>query len=100
MKVIVGFARIFVGILFIISGFVKLNDPVGFSYKLQEYFSPGVLDIPFLVPFALALAVFLVIVELLLGLTLILGYLKKPNAMEFTLNDSVFYVPNFLLGIF
>lgn len=77
MKVIVGFARIFVGILFIISGFVKLNDPVGFSYKLQEYFSPGVLDIPFLVPFALPLAVFLVIVELLLGLTLILGYLKN-----------------------
>ena len=40
MKVLVGIVRIFVGILFIISGFIKLNDPVGFSYNLQEYFSP------------------------------------------------------------
>ncbi|MEM9144359.1 MAG: DoxX family protein, partial [Bacteroidota bacterium] len=46
MKYLVGFGRIFVGILFIISGFIKLNDPVGFSFKLQEYFSPGVLDLP------------------------------------------------------
>jgi len=28
MKALVGFARVFVGILFIFSGFVKLNDPV------------------------------------------------------------------------
>ncbi|MAQ76240.1 MAG: DoxX family protein, partial [Aquimarina sp.] len=38
MKILVGFSRIFVGILFLFSGFVKLNDPLGFSYKLQEYF--------------------------------------------------------------
>jgi uncharacterized membrane protein YphA (DoxX/SURF4 family) len=30
--------RIAVGGLFIFSGFIKANDPVGFSYKLQEYF--------------------------------------------------------------
>jgi len=32
------FSRLFVGILFIISGLIKLNDPLGFSYKLDEYF--------------------------------------------------------------
>jgi hypothetical protein len=38
-NIITQFSRIFVGILFIISGLIKLNDPVGFSYKLAEYFS-------------------------------------------------------------
>lgn len=77
MKIIVGIARIFVGIFFIISGFVKLNDPVGFSYKLEEYFAPGVLNLEFLVPFALMIAVFIVIFELLLGAMLILGYVPE-----------------------
>ena len=77
MKVLVGFSRIFVGVLFIFSGFVKLNDPLGFSYKLQEYFSEGVLNLEFLQPIALLLAVFLVIFEILVGITLLLGYLPK-----------------------
>ncbi|SHJ05218.1 Uncharacterized membrane protein YphA, DoxX/SURF4 family [Mesonia phycicola] len=77
MKVLVGIARIFVGIFFIISGFIKMNDPVGFSYKLQEYFGEDVLNLPFLQPFALGIAVFVVIYELLLGVMLILGYRKK-----------------------
>lgn len=76
-KLITGVARIFVGVLFIISGFVKLDDPVGFSYKLQEYFQTDVLNLPFLQPFALGLAVFLVIFELMLGVMLILGYVKR-----------------------
>ncbi len=62
--------------MFIISGFVKLNDPVGFSYKLQEYFSPAVLDLDFLSPYALGLAIILVIVEMVLGIALIIGYNK------------------------
>ena len=77
MKILVGIARIFVGILFIISGFVKLNDPIGFSYKLQEYFSAEVLNLEFLVPFALIIAIVLVIIELVLGIMLIIGYLPK-----------------------
>ena len=32
------FSRLFVGLLFIFSGLIKLNDPLGFSYKLEEYF--------------------------------------------------------------
>lgn len=77
MKVLVGFFRIFVGVLFIISGLIKLNDPVGFSFKLGDYFAPDVLNLEFLTPYALALAVVLVIVEVLLGIMLILGYAKK-----------------------
>ncbi|TBW30409.1 BT_3928 family protein [Gramella sp. KN1008] len=77
MKAIVSIARILVGVLFIFSGFIKLNDPVGFSYKLQEYFSEPVLNIPFLIPFALIIAIVIVIFELVLGIMLLIGYARK-----------------------
>ncbi|RZN81999.1 MAG: DoxX family membrane protein [Winogradskyella sp.] len=77
MKYIVQICRIFVGVLFIISGFIKLNDPLGFSYKLQEYFSTDVLNIPFLEPYALAISVFVVVLEVVLGVFLLIGYKKK-----------------------
>ncbi|RYZ79697.1 MAG: DoxX family protein [Proteobacteria bacterium] len=76
-NIITQFSRIFVGILFMISGLIKLNDPIGFSFKLEEYFSEPVLNLPFLVPLALALAVFLVIAEVVLGVMLLLGYKPK-----------------------
>ena len=71
------FSRVFVGLLFIISGLIKLNDPVGFSYKLAEYFSEPVLNMPFLVPLALALAIFVVIFEVMLGVMLLVGFKPK-----------------------
>lgn len=77
MKILVNFSRIFVGVLFIISGFIKLNDPLGFSYKLQEYFSPDVLNIPFLEPYALLISVFVVVFEVVLGVFLLIGYKPK-----------------------
>lgn len=77
MKYIVGISRFIVGTLFIISGLIKLNDPVGFSFKLQDYFAPEVLDLGFLVPYSLLIAVILVIIEVLLGVALLLGYFKK-----------------------
>ncbi len=77
MKYLVGISRVIVGVLFIISGLIKLNDPVGFSFKLKDYFAPEVLDLGFLVPYALLIAIFLVIFEVLVGVALLLGYLKK-----------------------
>ncbi len=77
MRYVIGIVRIFVGILFIISGFIKLNDPVGFSFKLEEYFSQGVLDLPILMPYALAISIIVVILEVLLGVMLILGIKVK-----------------------
>ncbi len=77
MKILVGISRIFVGVLFIISGLIKLNDPVGFSFKLKDYFAPEVLNLEFLVPYALLLAIFVVIFEVLLGIMLLVGYFRK-----------------------
>lgn len=77
MKLIVNISRIFVGILFLISGFVKLNDPLGFAYKLQEYFGTDVLNLPFLEPYALIIAIMVVVFEVVLGIFLLIGYLPK-----------------------
>ncbi|GLU44016.1 BT_3928 family protein [Allomuricauda sp. NBRC 101325] len=77
MKYIVWISRIIVGVLFIISGWIKLNDPMGFSFKLEEYFSPGVLDLPFLTPLALGISIFVVIVEVILGILLLIGFKPK-----------------------
>jgi uncharacterized membrane protein YphA (DoxX/SURF4 family) len=77
MKYLVHLSRIFVGILFIISGFIKLNDPLGFAYKLQEYFGSDVLNIPFLEPYALGISIIVVIFEVVLGVFLLIGYKPK-----------------------
>lgn len=76
------FSRLFVGVLFIISGLIKLNDPLGFSYKLVEYFSEAVFNVPFLSPFALAIALFLVILEVILGVMLLLGFQVKYTILS------------------
>lgn len=77
MKYIVQISRVIVGLLFIVSGFVKIIDPVGMGYKLEEYFSPTVLNLPFLMDFNLPIAVFLTLLEVMLGILLLLGVLRK-----------------------
>ena len=77
MRYLVALSRIIVGVLFIISGFIKLNDPVGFSFKLEEYFSAGVLDLPFFEPHALKISIFIVVFEVLVGVMLLVGYRAK-----------------------
>ena len=77
MKILVSIMRVFVGVLFIVSGLIKLNDPLGFSFKLEEYFSAAVFNLPFLIDFSLALALFLVVFEVLLGVALLLGLWRR-----------------------
>ena len=77
MNALVSFSKWFVGILFIFSGLVKLNDPIGFAFKLEEYFSPAVLNLDFLSPFALVIAIMIVVFEVVLGIMLLIGYLPK-----------------------
>lgn len=64
--------RIAVASIFIASGFVKAVDVVGFSFKLEEYFSPSVFNMPFFESQALPIAIFVVALELILGFMLLL----------------------------
>lgn len=79
-------SRIIVGSLFIVSGLIKANDPVGFSYKLEEYFEDGALayrikelfgapgfSLEYFIQYALALSVIICIAEIVLGVLVIIG---------------------------
>jgi uncharacterized membrane protein YphA (DoxX/SURF4 family) len=68
---LIWFCRIAVGLLFIFSGLIKANDPLGFSYKLEEYFE--VFHITFLNNLALTSAILLCALEMLLGFALLIG---------------------------
>ncbi|MEM9833922.1 MAG: BT_3928 family protein [Bacteroidota bacterium] len=74
-------ARILVGGLFIFSGLVKLNDPVGTAIKLEEYFEVFAVDFApvfsAFVPLALGLSVFLSVLEVALGVAVLINYRMK-----------------------
>ncbi|MBA3648098.1 MAG: DoxX family protein [Chitinophagales bacterium] len=70
-KIILWILRISVGLLFIFSGFVKADDPLGFSYKLQEYFE--VFHFEFLNGIAIYLSMIMSTLEMILGALLIFG---------------------------
>ena len=73
--------RIVIALIFIASGFVKAVDAVGFSFKLEEYFSPAVFNMPFFEKQALILAVLVVAFELIFGFFLLI-----KSQLKFTLS--------------
>ena len=77
-KIVFSFSRAIVGLLFIFSGLIKANDPLGFGYKLQEYFE--VFHISFLNDFAPAIAILLCTLEIGLGALLLLGFWAREVA--------------------
>ncbi|TKC04721.1 DoxX family protein [Pedobacter polaris] len=74
-KIALNFCRWFIGILFIFSGLIKANDPLGFGYKLQEYFE--VFHIGFLNNWATGIAIILCVLEIVLGALLLFGFWKN-----------------------
>lgn len=78
MKILVQVSRVLVGVLFIISGFIKANDTIGFSYKLEEYFE--VFHMPFFAEYAVPMAMFICIFEIMVGVALLVGAYSKLNA--------------------
>lgn len=80
MKYLVQLCRIIVGVIFIISGFVKAVDPIGFGYKLEEYFDTNVFNIRFLHDLALEQATLFSVFEIMLGVLLLLGLFRKFTA--------------------
>ncbi|TAL61005.1 MAG: DoxX family protein [Bacteroidetes bacterium] len=71
MRFLTQLCRILVGVLFIFSGLIKANDPLGFSYKLDEYFS--VFGTEFMIPLSLMLAIFICAYEIIFGIMLLFG---------------------------
>ena len=77
-KIVDTFSRVFVGGLFIFSGLIKLNDPIGTKIKLTEYFEVFSSDFGsffgIFIPFALPIGMFLIILEVVLGVAVLIQY--------------------------
>ena len=92
MRTAVTIVRTIVGVLFIVSGLVKANDPLGLSYKMQEFFeiwntglassgsflkSPLIAVFQFFHDHSLALSVIMITLEIVAGVALLLGWMKR-----------------------
>jgi uncharacterized membrane protein YphA (DoxX/SURF4 family) len=87
MKTAVRIVQVLVGLLFIVSGLVKANDPIGLSYKMQEFFelwSAGFAQGSFVANVlsvfhnaSLGLSIAMITLEILAGVALLLGWKKK-----------------------
>ncbi len=75
--------KILVGSLFIFSGLIKINDPIGTAIKLEEYFDVFAKDISslfhILVPYSLPIAIFIIVLEVILGVSLLISWRKKDT---------------------
>lgn len=92
MKIFVNIIRVAVGLLFIFSGLVKANDPLGTAYKMEEYFEVWNGDLAsstfflkniltglfhFLNGHTLFMSVFMNAFEIIAGAALLLGWRMK-----------------------
>ncbi len=94
MRFIYSILRYLVGSIFIFSGLIKINDPVGTQIKLEEYF--GVFSSDFtslfelLVPFALLISIVLCTLEIIIGIALLMNY-KMRIVLKLLLSLIVFF---------
>lgn len=72
-------SRILLGLVFVFSGFAKLVDPLGSTYKIQDYLSAMGLD--FFAPIALVMGIALATFEFTLGVCLLLGTNIKSTSI-------------------
>src|ERR1700742_1564036 len=75
MKLPIVVTRFIVGVLFIFSGLVKANDPLGLSYKMQEFFE--VWNIHWLDNYTLAFSLLMIVFEIVAGVSILLGWQMK-----------------------
>src|SRR3954471_3707135 len=83
-KYIDQFSRFFVGGLFIFSGLIKLNDPIGTEIKMEEYFEVFTQDFGsffhYFVPWALEIGMVMIVLEVALGVAILLFYRMELTA--------------------
>src|SRR5579871_6455810 len=72
MKLLIHITRTLVGILFIFSGLVKADDPLGLSYKMQEFFE--VWNFHWFDQVTLAFSILMIVFEIVAGVALLLGW--------------------------
>jgi len=77
MQTFIKIIRWSVGLLFIFSGLIKANDPLGLSYKMQEFFE--VWGMSFFNDYTLALSLVMNTLEIVAGIALLIKFPYKQT---------------------
>lgn len=92
MKISIRTIQIIVSLLFIASGLIKANDPLGLAYKMEEFFDIWITDLGsgsffakdalislfrFLNQHTVLLSVLMITLEIVTGVALFFGWMKK-----------------------
>lgn len=84
-KIIDSVSRWLVGGLFIFSGLIKLNDPVGTEIKMHEYFEVFASDFgsffELFIPWSLEISMVMIILELMIGVAILLLFGMRITAV-------------------
>jgi uncharacterized membrane protein YphA (DoxX/SURF4 family) len=98
-NILMSFLQHFTGVWFVFSGLVKAVDPIGTAYKMEDYFVQfestmsglnnafsGLAPLfPYLMQFGNGFSIFMIVLEIALGVMLIVGYLPRLTAWLFFL---------------
>src|SRR6478736_2864338 len=80
-KIFDQFSRYFVGALFIFSGLIKLNDPIGTEIKMEEYFEVFAADFGsffnYFIPWSLEIGMIMIVLEVALGVAILVFWRMK-----------------------
>lgn len=82
-RIMINFCRVTVGVLFIFSGLVKANDPLGLAFKMQEFFDvwsqSSLLTTLMhgLDNYALPFSIIMITLEIVVGIALLIGWNAK-----------------------
>lgn len=101
---IMSFLQHFCGVWFVFSGLVKAVDPIGTAYKMDDYFAAfsqtfeGLNNVfknvaplfPYLAKFGNGFSIFMIVLEIALGVMLIVGWSRKWTAWLFFLIVAFF----------
>ncbi len=94
---LISYLQNFAGVLFVWSGLVKAVDPLGTAYKMEDYFAEfeatfSGTSFSFLAPMfpwfsehSIAISVIMIVFEIVLGVMLIIGAMRKFTAWAFLL---------------
>jgi uncharacterized membrane protein YphA (DoxX/SURF4 family) len=98
-NLLMSFLQHFTGVWFVCSGLVKAIDPIGTAYKMEDYFVQFELTFaglnnafkglapmfPWLTQFGNGFSIFMIVLEIVLGVMLVIGYLPKLTSWLFFL---------------
>jgi len=97
MKILRTITSVIIGLVFIFSGVVKAVDPLGFAYKIHDYFHA--FNLGFLNSLSLVLVIFMCTAEFISGFSLLTGLRQKTGLIGVTILLAIFTPLTFVLAL-